>query len=136
MPVGDPAIDPDAARRYREDPPDVLLMSPRSESDLQAEAVLEYAVGLSGSLCGLVVITEPVGAPLGAPGHGGSAIVRLGEVLAEAGDGDDVLLEDIDLPVPRPEPTQAFPGLPTILEQRLAVHRGLRHEPGYPAELT
>lgn len=133
--VGDPAVDPEEIARYMDDPPAALLMSPRSESDLQAQAVLEYAVGLSETLCGLVAIAEPVGAAPGEPGHGGSAIVLLGEVLAEAGVGDDVLVVDVQTPIPRPD-GRVMPGVPPILAQRLAVHRGVRPDPGYPAELT
>ena len=37
------------------DAPNVAVLAPRSENDLQAEAVMELAIGLSESLAGLVV---------------------------------------------------------------------------------
>lgn len=113
---------------------DVLVLSPGSESDLQAEAVMEFAIRLSDAVAGLVLIVEDDGADPGAPGHGGSAIVMLGEVLAEAMGGSEVLVADIGLPVPRPMPRDPVPALPTILEQRLAHHEGRHLHTDYPSD--
>jgi hypothetical protein len=117
--------------------PEVLVMTPMSENELQAEAVLELAIGLSESAAGLVIVAEPVGAEPGEAGHGGSAIVLLGKVLAEAlGEEGDVLVADVPEPVPAPEPPEPVPPMPTILAQRLATHEGRRLDMGYLADLS
>jgi len=134
--AGDAGIDPEQHRRLAADPPDVLVLAPGSESDLQAEAVLELAIGLSVSLAPLVIIAEASGAEPGSPGHGGSAIILLGEVLAEAVFDDQTLVADIDVPIPAPEPRAALRALPTILAQRLANHRGERLAVDYLADLS
>lgn len=113
---------------------DVLVLAPGSESDLQAEAVLEFAIKLSDAVAGLVLIVEDDGADPGQPGHGTSAIVMLGEVLAEAMGGSEVLTADIDLPVAQPMPHDPVPALPTILEQRLAHHEGRHLHTEYPSD--
>lgn len=134
---GDPSLDERVWREAVNRGVSAAVMSPSSESDLQAEAALEVALGLSDSLCGLVIVSECVGADAGAPGHGGSAIIRLGEVVAEAvADVEDLLMAEIDVPVPAPEPRAPFPALPTILAQRLAVHSGRTYGVGYPADLS
>ena len=134
--VGDAAIDPVEHARAAAARPVFAVLSPRSESDLQVEAVLELAIGLSYSLAGLIIVVECSGAEPGRAGHGGSAIVLLGDVLAEANFDDDVLLAEIPEPVPQPEPAEALPELPPILAQRLASHRGLKIEQPYPADLS
>lgn len=116
--------------------PSVLVMCPRSESELQAEASLELAIALSESLASLVLLAESDGAQPGDPGHGGSAIVMLGDVVAEASSGDDVLFADIEVPLGPPEPREPLPVLPTILAQRLANHHGEKPPVDYPADLT
>ena len=133
--AGDAAIDSEQHRRLAADPPDVLVLSPGSESDLQAEAVLELAIGLSVSLAELVIVAETSGAAPGSPGHGGSAIILLGEVLAEAVFEDQILTVDIDLPVLAPEPRAPLPAIPTLLAQRLAHHKGERLAVDYLADL-
>jgi len=114
----------------------VAVMCPRSESDMQAEAALEVAIALSDSLAGLVVIAETAGAEPGKPGHGGSAIVLLGDVAAEALGDDDLLVVDVVMPVPQPEPREPLPPVPTILQQRLAHHAGTKLDLGYLADLS
>ena len=131
---GDDAIDPVALGALASHPPAALVLMPGSESDLQAEGVLELALALSESLAGLVVVVEDDGADPGAPGHGGSAIVLLGEVLAEALGGADVAVGDVPLPVPQPAPRNPLPEVPPILLQRLANHRGLRPRQDYPSD--
>lgn len=133
--VGDDAIDLDVLRRCAAEKPGVLLLAPGAESDLQAQAVLELAIGLSTSLASLVLIVETYGAELGEAGHGGSAIVHLGQVLAEAIAGDDVLLADVVAPLGAPEAPAAIPEVPPVLLQRLAAHRGRKLHVGYPADL-
>ena len=119
------------------DSPNVAVLAPRSENDLQAEAVMELAIGLSESLASLVVITECAGAEPGDVAHGGSAIIQLGQVLAEAmGQDDETLYAEIDVPLSRPEPPEPLPGIAPILSQRLAHHRGEQPPIDYPAELS
>ncbi|MEN6429650.1 MAG: hypothetical protein ABFC80_02230 [Coriobacteriales bacterium] len=133
---GDAALDHAEHARALSERPDVLVLSPGAESELQAEAVLELALGLSTSVAGLVLVTEHAGAPAGEPGHGGSAIVLLGEVVAEAVNEDDVITAEIPVPVPAPKPRSPLPAVAPILEQRLAHHRGRRLDPDYLADLS
>lgn len=133
---GDACFERDQLERLAAEKPPVLVMLPRSESDLQAEAVLELALGLSESTSGLVVVIDTTGGEPGEPGHGSSAIILLGDVMAEAYEDDEILYADIIEPVPEPEAALPLPQLPTILEQRLASHQGRRLDPGYPADLS
>ncbi len=134
--VGDACMDAAAIALVADQEPLVAILFPRSESDLQAEAVLEVALALSDALCGLVIVCDTAGAEPGAAGHGGSAIVHLGEILAEAGDEDDLLVAEIPVPIAQPEPKEPLPEIPTILQQRLAHHRGARLDMGYLADLS
>lgn len=136
MMAGDACFDTSAWARAAQQAPRVALLSPLSESDLQAEAALEIAIGLSDSLCGLVIVAECAGAESGEPGHGGSAIILLGEVLAEALGEEDVLVVDVMVPVPQPEPPAPPPEIPPILAQRVALHAGFKLEVGYLADLS
>ncbi len=131
---GDAAFDPDVLRKLAADGTDVLVLCPASESDLQAEAVLEFAIKLSDSVAGLVLVVENDGAEPGQPGHGGSAIVLLGEILAEAMGGADLLEAEIGIPVPQPVPRDPLPQLPTILAQRVANHQGRHVHVDYPSD--
>ena len=133
--TGDVCIEPGALAAFAKGAPDVAVLAPRSESELQAQAVFELAIGLSTSLAPLVVIAEPDGAEIGDPGHGGSAVVYLGEVLGEAMSGDDLLLVDIVLPIAPPEPRDSIPLVPPVLAQRVGAHRGVRVAVDYPADL-
>lgn len=134
--VGDACMDPAGIATVAAAEPDVIVLCPESENDLQAEAVLEFALGLSEAAAGLVLVADRSGAEPGEPGHGGSAIVLLGDVVSEAGFGDDVLVADVALPIARPEPKEPLPVVPTILEQRLATHRGAKLPVDYPADLS
>jgi hypothetical protein len=134
--VGDACIDPEALSRVADEMPAVAILSPRSESDIQAEAVIEFAIGLSESLAGLVIVVDPAGAAPGEPGHGESAIISVGEVLAEAVGPDDVLLAEVGEPAPQPVPREPVPPVPPILAQRLAHHQGRVPEVDYPADLS
>jgi len=133
---GDATIDPGEHRRIAANPPDVLVLAPASESDLQAEAAIEVAIGLSLSVAGLVIVLDASGAEPGEPGHGGSAIVLLGEVAAEALAEDDVLMAEVPVPVPRPEPRAPLPEVPPLLLQHLAHHRGEKLTVDYPADVS
>lgn len=133
--LGDDAIDPDVLAGCAAHHPGLLVLAPGAESELQAQAVLELAVALSTSLASVVLVVEADGAGPGEPGHGGSAIVHLGEVLAEAAAGDDLLAAEVVTPLGPPEAPTAFPGVPPVLTQRIAAHRGRKVEVDYPADL-
>ncbi|MGB4441659.1 MAG: hypothetical protein WBJ62_05485 [Coriobacteriia bacterium] len=133
--VGDDAIDSTVLSACVTHKPGLLVLAPGAESELQAQAVLELAVALSTSLASVVVIAETDGAEAGEPGHGGSAIVHLGEVVAEAVAGDDLLLAEVATPLGPPEAPATFPELPPLLLQRIAAHQGRRVDVGYPADL-
>lgn len=134
--IGDACFDEEQLAGLAAADPDIAIMMPRSESELQAEAALEVAIALSDSLAGVVIVSEPYGAELGVPGHGGSAIIRLGEIVLEASDGPDLLIAAVDTPIARPEPKEPLPAIPPILSQRVATHRGVRPSVGYPADLS
>lgn len=106
-----------------------LVLVPEAVSPLEAEAVIEYAVALSESVAGLVVVLE-------SSIVGGSAIVLLSEVLAEAGEGECVIFADVPVPAPGPHPKAPLPEVPPIIARRLLRQRGIRPDPGYPADLA
>jgi hypothetical protein len=135
--VGDAAMDAQEVLTASGKKATVAILAPGSENDLQAEAIAEYALGLSSSLAGLIIIAEAIGAEPGQMGHGGSAIVHLGEVVAEAmGSGDETLTATFEAPVPQPEPRGLLPQVPTILSARLAHHLGQKPQVDYPADLS
>jgi hypothetical protein len=121
---GDACMDAAALVRMAAHKPALAVLSPRCETDLQAEAMLEFAIGLSDSLAGVIVIAECAGAEPLEPGHGGSAMILLGDVMAEALHEDDVLLVEVPLPFPQPFPREPLPPVPPLLEQRMAHHDG------------
>ena len=133
---GDDCIDPEALVRAVAGRPGLAVLAPHSESELQAQAVLELAVGLSTSLASVIVIVEADGAEMGKPGHGGSAIVHLGQVIGEAMSGNDVLIADVETPLGSPEAPQSLPAVPPVLLQRVAAHQGRKVDVGYPADLA
>lgn len=120
---GDACVDPEVHAGLASHAVDTLVLAPGSESELQAEAVLELGLALSTSLAPLVLIVEPDGAALGEAGHGGSAIMQLGDVRAEALAGDDLLLADLEFVAGPPSPRDALPEIPPVLAQRLHAHR-------------
>jgi predicted amidohydrolase len=122
--TGDACIDASELARVAEWRPAIAVLHPRSETDLQAEAMIEFAIALSDSLAGVVVVAECAGAEPLSPGHGGSAIVVLGSVMAEALFDDDVLLADVTLPFPQPLPREPLPPVPPLLQQRFLHHTG------------
>jgi hypothetical protein len=135
--VGDGCADASEILRIAGEKPLVAILAPRSDNDLQAEAVAEFALGLSDSLAGLVVIAECAGAEPGEPGHGGSAIIHLGEVVAEAmSEVDETLTAEFELPIVQPEPRELLPKVPSILVGKLAHHQGRRPDVEYPADLS
>ncbi len=134
--AGDECIDPLIARELAVAVPDAIILRPASESELQAEAMLERALAFSESVSGLIVVAEADGGDIGEPGHGGSAVVVLGAMAAEAMSGDEVLTVEVSTPVPQPGPRDPVPELVPILAQRFALHRGTRVPVDYPADVT
>lgn len=133
---GDAAIDPEGLRRIRRERPSALVLMPGAESELQAEGVLELALAASVSVASIVVIAEHSGGDLGSPGHGGSAIVVAGEVVAEAFGTEDLVVADVPVPAPPVDSTAPDPDPPLILKQRLARHRGEKPSVEYLADLS
>ena len=133
---GDECCDAGRLASARRAPPDVAVLRPQSENDLQSEAFLELAIDLSDSLAGVIIVAECFGAEPGDPGHGGSAVVVLGEVVAEALADDDLIFADIAVPIAHPEPREPLPLIPLLLRQRAAFHAGHKLEvPEYPADI-
>jgi hypothetical protein len=131
---GDAPVDPEVHKNLLELEPEVVLMLGRTESDLQAEALVEVAIGLSDSATGLVIVVDAVGAEPGEPGHGGSVVAVMGEVVAEAIADDELVVVDVETPAPPPQPREALPDVPPILAQRLAHHRGEKPAADYLAD--
>lgn len=134
--AGDQCIDPEGLQRVAALEPDAMVWQPDAESALQAEAVLELALDASLTVAGLVVVTAVTGKARGVAGAGGAAIVELGEILGEAGEGEEVVTATFDAPVPRPDRAGRRPSLPPILVQRLAHHQGLRADVDWPADIS
>lgn len=133
--TGDAAFDPDELAAALELAPDVLVLAPGSESELQAEAALEFALTLSRSIAPLVLVAEAVGNEVGEPGHGGSAILLGGAVLAEAVTPSAVLVAAVEPPLVLLGGRMPMPAVPPLLQQRLGAHQGRRLEVEYPADL-
>lgn len=134
--VADECLLPSFAHALADLSPEAVIMRPLAHSELQAEAILEYGIGLSLSLAGLVLICECSGGEFAEPGHGGSAIVMLGEVVAEASDDEEILYAELEVPVSAPEPREHLPVLPPVLEQRVAHHQGRKADVSYLADLS
>ena len=123
---GDECIDPDLYPAIEVLAPGMMVWQTETESTLQAEALLELALDASQSQSGLIVIAAPVGNARGVESFGGSAIVHLGEIMAEAGDGEEIIYADVVVPVMLPEKRRMRTVPAPVLQQRLAVHRGKR----------
>lgn len=134
--VGDECMDSVSLQERAASEPDILVLAPGSESELQAEAMLELAIGLSTAVAPLVIVAEPDGAEPGEPGHGGSVIVHLGEVLAEALAGDGLLMADVMTPIGRLGLEGQLPPIPPLLAGRIAAHHGRRPPVDYPADIS
>lgn len=132
--AGDDGIDPVNFADIEAMGLEALVWQVATESPLQAEALLELALDASLSLSGLVLTACLVGEARGVASHGGSAIVHLGEILAEAGDGEDLLIANVRIPYALPVRKGHRPILPPILAQRVAAHH-TRISPDYPATI-
>lgn len=135
--TGDACLDERMVRKLVGEHLDSVIWRAGAESELQAEAVLEYALACSPALAGLLIVAECSGGA----GHDGcrgiSAIIHAGEMVAEStGTEGDVLIADLDVPGGAPEPGLLLPALPPILAQRLAVHSGSKAPVDYLADLS
>ncbi len=134
---GDACLRPETASRIKEARADSVVWRPGAESELQAEAILEYALECAPALAGLVVLAECSGTVVHPAHDGTSAIIHLGELVAESASADDeVLMVDVEVPLPAPEPDLALPEPPPMLVQRIAAHEGRKPPVDYPADLS
>ena len=134
---GDACLRAATAARIKEARVNAGVWRPGAESELQAEAVLEYALGCAPVLAGLLVLAECSGTTGHSAHSGTSAIIHLGELLAESVSADDeILMVDVEVPLPAPESDLPLPGLTPLLVQRLAAHDGHKAPVDYPADLT
>lgn len=134
---GDVCLHFDALREVQAARADAVVWRPGAESDLQAEAVLEFALGCAPMLAGVLVMAECAGGEGGSACCGVSAIIHAGQLVAEsAGTIEEVLLADVPAPLGAPEPDLPLPELPPILVQRLAVHEGRKPHVDYLADLS
>jgi len=125
---GDDCIDPAYFACIQEAGCDTLVWRFVPEDALQAEAALELALDASLHLAPLVVLATVTGHARGVTAAGIAAIVHLGEIIAEGGSGDELLVADVPSPAPFSERPRSLPAPAPILVQRLAAHAkaGLR----------
>jgi predicted amidohydrolase len=133
--AGDDCIDPVHFDAIEAMGLEALVLQMDTESPLQAEALLEFALDASLSHAGLVLTACLTGEARGVKSCGGSAIVHLGEILAEAGDAEDLLIARVPVPVALPVRRGPRPILPPVLAQRVAAHHGTKVRPDYPATI-
>lgn len=120
---GDECIDPASFADIEAMGLEALVWQILTDSPQQAEAVMELALDASMSLAGLVLVAGVWGEARGVRSFGGSVIARRGDMLAEAGEGADLLVADVDVPVSLPERRGSRPVPAPVLAQRLAVSR-------------
>ncbi|MBS3957314.1 MAG: hypothetical protein KGZ40_07275 [Clostridiales bacterium] len=135
--AGDVCLNPDTARMAREAGVHAVVWRPGAESELQAEAIIEYVLRCAPALAGLVVLAECTGSSAHLGQSGTSAIVLFGELVAEsAGAEDEILYAEVEGAWEASEQDLALPELPPLLAQRLAVHEGRRASVEYPWDLS
>jgi hypothetical protein len=120
---GDDCIDPALFSETQESCCEALVWLFDPEDALQAEAALELALDASLHLAPLVVIATFTGSARGIDAHGVGAIVYLGEILVEGGNGEGLLVADVPPPSGFSERPRSLPQPAPVLEQRLSVHR-------------
>jgi hypothetical protein len=125
---GDDCIDPALFPAVQEAACDALVWLFNAEDTLQAEAALELALDASLHLAPLVVIATVTGHARGVLAFGIGAIVRLGEIVAEGGAGEELIVANVPSPACFVERPRTLPEPAPILLQRLAAHHaaGLR----------
>lgn len=119
---GDDCIDPALFPAVQEAACDSLVWLFNAEDPLQAEAALELALEASLHLAPLVVIATIRGHARGVLAAGIGAIVHLGEILAEGGEGEELVVADVPWPAAFPERPRSLPEPAPILLQRLTAH--------------
>lgn len=129
--VGDDCVDPLALAGAARFAPVVLVLQFDPESDLQAEAAIEYAASASLSVAPLVVAVTPEGLEPACV-----IIAQGGDLLAEGLTGDLQAEAHVDplLRLPRTRPPLADP--PPILAQRVAAHHGRKAPVSWLADLS
>jgi hypothetical protein len=133
---GDECIDPALFPIVSDLAPETLVWFFNAEDPLQAEAAIELALEASLTLAPLVVVCASNGHARGVELAGTSAVAHLGELVAEAGEGDDFVIADLTVPATMPERSRRLPEVPPVLAQRLAAHRGTKVRVDYPADLS
>ena len=125
---GDDCIDPAHFACIQDSACDALVWRFIPEDALQAEAALELALDASLHLAPLVVLATVTGSMRGIAAAGIGAIVHLGEIVAEGGSGEELVVADVPSPAPFSERPRTLPTPAPILAQRLAAHiqAGLR----------
>jgi len=119
---GDDCIDPVLFPAVQEAACDSLVWLFNAEDPLQAEAALELALDASLHLAPLIVMATVTGHARGVLAAGIGAIVHLGEILAEGGEGEELVIADVPSPTGFPERPRSLPEPAPILVQRLAAH--------------
>jgi hypothetical protein len=119
---GDDCIDPELFAATQDAACDSLVWLFNAEDPLQAEAALELALDASLHLAPLVVIATVTGHARGVLAAGIAAIVQLGEILAEGGEGEELVIADVSAPAAFPERPRSLPEPAPILIQRLSAH--------------
>jgi hypothetical protein len=134
--AGDDCIDPALFDQVKALEPDALVWQFDAEDELQAEACLELALEATLTLAPLVIVAAVTGSARGVDVRGTSAVVHLGEILAEGGSSEDLLIADVQLPAVALERVKRVPEPAPVLRQRLAAHHGAKAQTGYPADLS
>lgn len=124
----DDCIDPALFAAVQEAACETIVWLFNAEDPLQAEAALELALDASLHLAPLVVIATITGHARGVLAAGIGAIVHLGEILAEGGEGEELVVADVPSPAGFSERPRSLPEPAPVLMQRLAAHKaaGLR----------
>lgn len=120
---GDDCIDPALFAAVQEAACDALVWLFNAEDPLQAEAALELALDASMRLAPLVVIATVTGHARGVLASGIGAVVRLGEIVAEGGSGEELIVANVPPPAGFSERPRGLPEPAPVLMQRLAAHR-------------
>lgn len=133
---GDACVDADRFAAIQAATPDTVVWLFNAEDELQAEAMLELALDASTTLAPLVIIAAATGEGRALSFAGTSAVVHLGEIVAEGGRGEDLVLADVRVPSMLSEHARRLPEPAPVLVQRLAAHRHEKAPVDYPADLS
>lgn len=120
---GDDCLDPRLFADIRAERLEAIVYLIAGETAEQSEAIIEFAIDVSLHMVPVVIVSAYNGSARGTTAAGIGAIVRCGEVLAEGGAGEDLLVADVPASPAFEEPAKLDPVLAPVLEQRLADHR-------------